>query len=140
MQKLFDTEMKIMIWVLGISTSVLLFVLYLMLLRTGYDLTLVRTFIFASFATYTLLMTFSLRSLKRSILTYNPFGNSYLTSGVGIGILLTLGAVYIPWMQRALHTVALPLPWLLGVGGVSLVNVFGVELIKWLVRKRVINA
>lgn len=138
-QKLFDAEMKVMIWVLGISTSVLLFVLYFMLLRAGYSMDLVHTFIFASFATYTLLMTFSLRSLKQSIFTYNPFGNLYLTSGVGVGILLTLSAVYIPWMQQALHTVSLPLPWLLGVGGVSLINVFGTELIKWLVRKQVIK-
>lgn len=136
---LFDNEMKAMIWVLGISSSVLLFLLYVGLLRIGQNPEVVRTFIFASFATYTLLMTFSLRSLQKSILTYNPFSNLYLTAGVGIGIALTLCAVYVPWMQQALHTVALPSKWILGVGVVSLLNMLGVEMIKWLVRKQVIR-
>jgi Ca2+-transporting ATPase len=136
---LFDNEMKVMIWVLGISSSILLFLLYIGLLRAGQNPEVVRTFIFASFATYTLFMTFSLRSLQKSILTYNPFSNLSLTAGVGIGVTLTLCAVYIPWMQQALHTVALPSEWILGVGAVSLLNMLGVEMIKWLVRKRVIK-
>lgn len=136
---LFDNEMRILILVLGFSTSVLLFALYLFLLRAGHDPKIVHTFLFASFATYTLLMTFALRSLERSIFTYHPFGNPYLTGGVGIGILLTLSALYLPWLQRALDTVALPLPWLLAVFGVGIVNVCGVELVKWLVRKRIIT-
>lgn len=138
-KKLFDTEMKILILIVGLSSSLLLFGLYLFLLRAGYDPRLVHTFVFGAFGTYTLFMTFSLRSLEQSILTYNPFGNPYLTGGVGIGVLLTLGAIYIPWMQQALDTVALPLPWLLGVIAVGMVNVCGVEGVKWLVRKRVIR-
>jgi S-DNA-T family DNA segregation ATPase FtsK/SpoIIIE len=78
-------------------------------------------------------------TLYNGILTYNPFSNLSLTAGVGIGVTLTLCAVYIPWMQQALHTVALPSEWILGVGAVSLLNMLGVEMIKWLVRKRVIK-
>ncbi|MCR4256728.1 MAG: HAD-IC family P-type ATPase [Candidatus Uhrbacteria bacterium] len=133
---IFNAEVRFMISVLGLGTSALLFVIYYWLLSQGHDPTLVRTFIFASFATYTLFVAFSLRALRRGIFTYNPFGNRYLTTGVGIGLGLTAAAVYLPFLQTVLGTVALPLPWLGGVLVVGLVNIAFAESAKWMYRKR----
>lgn len=134
---IFDKNMKFLIFVIGSFTSVLLFLLYFMLSRTGFGQELVRTFIFASFATYSLLLAFSIRSLEKSIFAYNPFSNGYLTLGVFFGIALTLVAVYIPFAQNIFQTVSLPSLWLAGVFGVGMINILAVELGKLILRKKV---
>lgn len=135
-RNLFDRTMRLLIVVIGVSTSALLFILYYLLLRWGFELSLVRTFIFASFASYTLFLSFSIRSLERSIFTYNPFSNRYLDMGAGLGLLLTVGAVYLPVGQRVLGTVPLPPLWLFGVAGMGILNILAVELGKWILRQR----
>ncbi len=133
-RNLFDDEMKFLVLVVGIITSALLFVLYATLLRAGHDPQLVRTFMFATFATYSLVLAFPLRSLDRPITSFNPFSNMYLVIGTGIGIALTALVVYVPGLREVFGTVFLPLPWAIGVLGVGMVNVMAVELGKWLYR------
>ena len=135
-RNLFDRTMKILIGVIGVFTSAILFILYYMLLGSGFDAELVKTFIFAAFATYTLFLSFSVRSLEKSIFSYNPFSNRYLVGGVGIGILLTLGAIYIPSAAYIFKTVPLPLPWLAAVLGVGVFNILAIEFGKWVVRRK----
>ncbi|MDP1760165.1 MAG: cation-transporting P-type ATPase, partial [Candidatus Woesebacteria bacterium] len=138
-KNLFDREMKFFILIIGVLTSALLFVLYITLLKMGFAEELTRTFIFASFASYTLFLTFSLRSLEKSILRYNPFSNKFLTISIGIGLLLIAAAIYLPWFQQILNTVWLPPIWLLGVIGVGMFNITAVEFGKWIFRKRIIK-
>jgi len=138
-KNLFDREMKFFILIIGALSSVFLFALYLVLLKVGFAGELIRTFIFASFASYTLFLTFSLRSLEKSILSYNPFSNRPLTIGVGIGLLLIVAAIYLPWLQQILNTNPLPPVWLLGVISVGFLNISAVEFGKWLFRKRIIS-
>lgn len=133
-KNLIDKEMRILIFVIGLITSAALFALYFGLLKVGVEPSLVRTFIFASFATYTLFLSFSVRSLELSIFKYNPFSNLPLTLGVLFGFTLTLGAVYIPSLQPIFNTVSLPWEWLLGVVLVGVANVFGLEIGKRLYR------
>lgn len=135
-RNLFDRAVRLQIVVIGVATSLLLFVLYAALLSGGFPEPLVRTFTFASFATYTLFLAFSVRSLERSIFTYNPFSNRFLTAGVGVGMALTLLAVYLPWGQYLFGTVSLPLLWLLGVVAVGITNILAVETGKWVLRKK----
>ncbi|MFH1048930.1 MAG: HAD-IC family P-type ATPase [Patescibacteria group bacterium] len=139
-KNLFDREMKFFILIIGTLSSAFLFALYLILLKTGLAGELIRTFIFASFASYTLFLTFSLRSLGKSILNYNPFSNKPLTISVGIGLLLIATAIYLPWLQQILNTVSLPPLWLLGVIIVGLFNILAIEFSKWLFRKKIIRS
>lgn len=132
---LMDYEMNVLIFTIGIPTSILLFALYVALLKLGFDLALIRTFIFASFGTYALFLVFSVRNLQKSILQYNMFSNSYLLVGVSAGLLLMLGAIYVPFLQMFLRTVSLPPAWLLGVVGVGMINIGAVELGKWFIRR-----
>lgn len=133
---LFTPLMKFLIFFIGIATSVLLFVLYYVLLQLGYPEDTVRTFIFASFGSYTLFLAFSARNLEKSIFRYSPFSNVYMLAGTGIGIVLMLIGIYVPLMQDILGTVALPAGWLLAVAGVCAVNVAAVEFGKWLFRRK----
>lgn len=127
---LFDPLMKFLILVIGISTSALLFVLYIVLLARGYDLQLVQTFTFAAFGTYTLLVAFSVRSLNKSILSYSFFSNLPLTGGILIGFVLMAAAIYIPGLQSLFGTVPLPLSWVVGVLFVGMFNIFIIEIVK----------
>ena len=138
-KKFFDRELRFLVLIVGVSTSAFLFALYLYLLGSGFDEKLVRTFTFASFASYTLFLSFSMRSLEKSIFNYNPFSNKYLTLGAGFGIFLTGLAVYLPWLQEVLDTVALPSLWILGVLGVGFLNILAVEAAKWAFRKKIIK-
>ena len=133
---LFNPLMKFLVIFIGLSTSALLFVLYWGLLRTGFPGDLVRTFIFASFGTYTLFLAFSLRSLEKSILSYSPFSNMYLVAGVGTGIILMGGAIYIPFLQSIFDTVALPFVWVVGVVAVGMFNIVAVECGKWFFHRK----
>ncbi|MBI2062791.1 MAG: HAD-IC family P-type ATPase [Candidatus Yanofskybacteria bacterium] len=133
---LFDPMMRFLILFIGLSTSALLFVLYWFLLRAGFAEDLVRTFIFASFGSYTLFLALSVRSLDKSIFKYPVFSNRYLVAGVGIGIILMIVAIYVPFMQSLLKTTSLPLHWLLGVVLIGLINILAVEFGKWIFRRK----
>ncbi|OGN22306.1 MAG: hypothetical protein A2918_00080 [Candidatus Yanofskybacteria bacterium RIFCSPLOWO2_01_FULL_42_49] len=133
---LFDPVMKFLILFIGLSTSAFLFVLYWLLLRVGFPEDLVRTFIFASFGSYTLFLAFSLRSLEKNIFKYSVFSNRYLVAGVGIGLVLMAMAIYIPFFQSLLKTVSLPFYWLLGVALIALINILAVEFGKWIFRRK----
>jgi Ca2+-transporting ATPase len=137
-KNLFDRKVRFLIMVIGVFTSLLLFLLYAYLLYAGFPEDLVRSFIFATFSTYSLILVFSLRSLDKAIFSYNPFSNLYLVGGVALGLALTGLAVYLPLLQNILHTVPLPYGWLLGVLGVGLANILGVEFGKWLFRRNIL--
>jgi len=136
---IFDAKTIFLIGVIGTISSALLLVMYLVLLGRGIDENLVRTFIFATFGIYTLLLALSIRKLETSIFTYNPLSNKYLTGGVGTGILLMLSAIYIPALQNTLGTVPLPPAWLGGVLLFGIFNILGVELGKFLFRDKVMK-
>ena len=136
MIKLFDPVMKFLILAIGLSTSALLFVIYYVLMRLGYDEVIVRTFIFAAFGTYTLLVALSVRSLDRSILSYPLFSNKYLNGGIGVGLVLMAVAIYLPGLQTIFNTVAMPLNWVIGVVLIGLLNIVLIEIAKWFFRGR----
>ena len=137
-KNLFDKKVRFLILGIGVFTSSFLFALYYALLQLNYDSLIVRTFIFASFSSYTLFLALSLRSLEKSIFSYNIFENRYLIYGIGFGLLLTLAAVYAPWLQNILGTVSLPPFWLLGVLLIGIFNIALVEFSKWLFRKNIL--
>lgn len=138
--ELFDPLMKFLILVIGLLTSALLFVIYFVLMQYGHDEALVRTFIFASFGTYTLMLALSVRSLDKSIFSYPFFSNRYLLGGLSVGLVLMAVAIYVPGLQSLFDTVALPAVWVVGVFLVGLVNIVLIESAKYLFRRRAIPA
>ena len=133
---LLDSEMRFLIQVIGALTSVLLLVLYVGLLYLGIEEKLVHTFIFAAFGTYSLFLVFAVRSLRRSIFTYNPFSNPALLGSVILGLGLMAIAIYVPFLQKLFGTMPLPLNWLWGIVGLGILNVFAIEFGKWVFRKK----
>ena len=127
---LFDKRIQLFTLWRGLISASLLFVIYIVLLKLGFDEQLVRTFTFTAFATYILFLAFSMRNLERSIITYNPFNNWWLTIGVVVGFSTIMSAVYIPFMQRLLDTVPLPPLWFFGVVAIGIINLIVIEAFK----------
>lgn len=134
--KLFDPVMKFLILAIGLSTSVLLFVVYYLLMRLGYDVAIVRTFIFAAFGTYTLLVALSVRSLEKGIISYPLFSNKYLNIGIVVGLVLMAAAIYHPGLQAVFQTIALPPAWVIAAVSIGLINIMMIEVAKWFFRSR----
>jgi Ca2+-transporting ATPase len=126
----FNSEMKFLIVINGTISSLLLYAAYDLLLRMGFDPSIVRSFTYAALGTYGLLMVLSIRSLRQSIFSYNPFANKALNLSVVVGIALTFVVLYVPSLQRYFDTVALPPLWVAGVFGFGIFNIFLIELTK----------
>ena len=133
---LFNPLMKFLILFRGGLMSAFLFLVYWILLYLGFGEDLVRTFIFASFGTYSLLLAFPVRNLNKSIFQYPAFSNHYLVLGVSIGMALMAAAIYLPFLQSIFKTVALSPYWLLGVVLMGILNIATMELGKWMFGRR----
>lgn len=133
-KRIINRSVRVLTIAIASLIAPVLFLLYYILLQFSFDALEVRTFIFVCFATYILIIAFSLRSLNRSILEYNPFANRLLNWSVLIGLVLLVGTVYIPFMQPIFSTTALSLGWLGLLLVWSIGTVFLVEFIKWLFR------
>ena len=132
---LFNPLMKFLILVIGVFTSALFFAAYLILLRLGFDPTMVRTFIFGAFGTYTLILALSVKSLEKSIFSYSLFSNKYLTGAIALGLILMAAAIYIPGLQALFDTAALPVSWVFGIVLVGVLNIVLIEIAKWMFRR-----
>lgn len=137
-QAVLNREMLLIIFFIGAVTDLLLFVLYLWLLRTVPDVGEIRSIMFAAVGIDSLLYIFAVKSFRRTIFHINPFSNLWLIAGVGIGFGLMLLALIHPFFQGIFEITPLSLPdWglLLMIGVVKLL---AIELTKefFLFRKR----
>ena len=76
---------------------------------------------------------FACRSLRRSLFTYNPFGNRIILLGVAVVAALQVLFTYAPFMNMAFDTAALTgQEWLvilaIGVGAMVVMDLVGVLL------------
>ena len=128
---LLTQEMKVIIFGISIITDILLLGLFFWLLQTPYSVSHIQTVIFVGLGIDSLFYVFSVRSLRRNIWQYNPFSNLWVTGAVVLGLVLLVGAVYLPFLQFFLGTVALTLfDWTILIS-LGLLNVFLIEMVKW---------
>lgn len=130
-ESILNAQVKSLVVIIGVLTSLLLFAMYYTLLQLGLPEEEVRTFIFMSFSAYILFVAFLFRNLNRSIFSYNPFSNTVLNIGVVVGLILLMATVYVPWLQGIFSTVSLGIGWLFGVVLWVLITGVMVECMKW---------
>jgi len=135
--RLMDAQMRFLIFAIGIPTSAVLLAMYAMLSRQGYDASTVKTFIFAVVSTHSLFSIFAVRSLRRSIFSFNPFSNRQIAVGCTVGLILIGASLYYPIMQKILGTVPLPLSWVTAIILVTIANILAVETGKWFINRRI---
>ncbi len=129
---LLTSEMKVLIFVIGILTDIfLLFMFFWLLEFTHYDIWHIRSVIFAGLALDSMLYIFSIKSLRKNIWKINPFSNKFLIFAWFFGILMLFAGLYLPPLQVLLKTVPLNVfDWGL-VLGFGFLNILLIELTKW---------
>jgi Ca2+-transporting ATPase len=94
------------------------------------DLHLSRTIVFALMCLDSLIFSFSVRSFKRTIFRKDILSNRYLVGAVVVGVILLIGAIYLPPLQKLLATQPLGIiEWLI-IFGVSLIEILLIEIFK----------
>ena len=135
-KELLTSEVKILSFGLGIMSSVLIFALYYVLLQFNLDLKVIKSVFFVCFTVYILAISFSFKSLYRSIFSYNPFSNKKLNYAVLLGLAILTATMSIPFMRDLFDIAPMPLKWLWLVVGWCVLNVALVELVKFAFRYR----
>ncbi|MBU4332369.1 HAD-IC family P-type ATPase [Patescibacteria group bacterium] len=137
-ERIFDTEMKVLIFIIGIITDLLLFGIYFYLLGRTADLVHIQTMIFAALGTSSLFYVFSCKSIRHSIFSTKIFSNMWLIVAVISALGLQVIAIYLPFFQKILGTIPLNTEdWILVVL-VGVINILAIEFGKWIfiVRRR----
>lgn len=128
---LLTREMKIIIFVVGLITDLMLLGLFFWLWNNNYNIEYVRTMIFASLAIDSISYVFCCKSLRKNLWNINFFDNKFLIGAWFLGVVGLLSAIYLPFLNKLLGTIALPIfSWSIIVG-LALINVFLIETVKY---------
>ncbi len=128
---LLTRQMKTIIFGFGIFTDLILFGLFLYLLKIKVSLPEIRTIIFAALAIDTVFYAFSCKNLRKNIWQYNPFSNLYLVGSIIFSIGMLFFAIYIPLFQNLLKTTHLNIFYWFLLLGLGVINLISIEVIKW---------
>lgn len=128
-------EVKVLTLGIGILTSALLFSMYWFLLRIDLPQEQVHSLIFVCFALYGLIVAYCFRSLRASLFSRPIFDNRYLNMSVGLGTILIIASVSVPFLRDIFQLAAIPLSlaWIIIVWLIA--NIALVETTKWTFRK-----
>ncbi len=129
---LLTKEMKALIFIIGLITDFLLLGLFLWLLKySDYEISHIRTIIFAGLSVDSLFYVFSCKSLRRNLWRINPLDNKFLFFAWIFGIIALLSAIYFSPLQTILKTAPLNIfDWQL-ILGLGFLNVILIEATKW---------
>ena len=105
--KILDKEMKVLIFIIGIFSDLILFALLFWLDINILDIDYIRTIMFAALGIDSLLYVFSCRSLSQPIWRMNLFSNKYLLLAVSGGFILLLLPIYLPGLRSLFNLVIL---------------------------------
>ena len=105
-----------------------LFSLFYIFWKVTNDFDLARTITFVGLGLSSFFYIFAVRGLKISILKINPFSNLLLLLSVGLGIVLLLVAIYIPFFNVILHTVPLGIKAWVVLGSYAILSIVVYEI------------
>jgi len=126
-----DKEMKVIIFIIGLVTDLILLGIFYWLWQNYTDLAYVRTVIFVALGIDSLFYIFSCKSLRRPIWRTNLFSNIYLIEAVLFSFLMLISAVYWPFFQKILRTVPLSgFDWILVIS-IGVLNIVLIEAVKF---------
>lgn len=120
---------------IGTASSLMIFVLYLGLVRFGIPTELAQSILFVCFASYILAIAYSFRSMRSPLFSYPAFSNKKLNASVVLAALFLIASFTVPTLREALGLVTIPLVWIPFFAGWLIVNIAMVEAAKWILRK-----
>jgi len=129
---LLTREMKILIFIIGLATDFLLLGIFFWLIKySGYDISHIRSIIFAGLTIDSLFYASSFKSLRRNLWQISPFSNKFLVFALILGFIMLISALYLAPLQMLLKTTPLNLfDWRL-ILILGLANVILIEATKW---------
>ncbi|MDD4931145.1 MAG: HAD-IC family P-type ATPase [Candidatus Colwellbacteria bacterium] len=128
---LINQEMKIIIFVIGAITNIILVGIFLVLSSWDLDLNTVRTVVFALLAVNSLFYSFSCKNLRKNIWEINILSNKLLVFSSVFGLVALLSAVYVPFLNMILGTVPIAWSFWYLISGLAVINVFLIEVAKY---------
>lgn len=135
-EPILNKHMKILIFTIGIITDIVLFGLYIILLKKESNIQHIRTLMFTTLSVATLMYVFSVRTMNSSVFRTNPFSNKWLNIAVIVGLLFQLSAIYIKPLQKLLSTIPLNIwDWVI-VLALSSIKIIGIEIAKEIMIKK----
>jgi Ca2+-transporting ATPase len=123
--------MKVIIFIVGLLTDLLLLGLFLWLVGKNYDIKYIQTMIFAGLAIDSIFYVFCCKSLRKNLWHINIFNNKLLIVAWFVGLAGLLSAIYIPALNQLLGTVPLPVSSWLVIVGLAIANVGLIEAAKY---------
>jgi len=132
-KKLLTREVRQGILVSGIITGVLVFIVYLLLLRTSLSLPYVRTLMFGALSLDALVFAFSLKNFTVPIWRIKLFNNPYLLWAVLVSFVLLIIAFLLPPMRDMLSLVRIDGFGVLSLFVLALLNLCIIEATKYFV-------
>ncbi|MBU2236136.1 HAD-IC family P-type ATPase, partial [Patescibacteria group bacterium] len=113
---------KLLMFFIVISDLILFSIFYYFWISSG-DIAYAQTIAFVGLGIASRFYIFSIRGLEQSIFSYNPFENKFVNISTVFGFAMILIAVYIPSLNRILHTVPLGVKEWIVLGCFALVSV-----------------
>lgn len=135
-----DLELKTLIFIIGISTDLILLALFYWLLKGLFRLHHIQTVMFVALGINSLFYVFACRTFRKTIFAKNPLSNPFLIFSVGVGFLLLLLPVYLPALRLLMRTDTLEAKEWLVLFSLGLFNLLAIEITKWafIVRRKVV--
>lgn len=127
-EPILNLEMKILIFVIGSITALILLGLYVFMYKNNFSLPYLRTLIFSLLGIDSLIYVFSCRSLRKPIWKINFFSNRLLIWAVLFGIFMQVIAVYLVPLQKLLKTVPLSFKDWIIVLIFGIINIVAIEI------------
>jgi len=128
---LLDLEMKILIFIVGITTDIGLLILAAFFVHYYDSLVHVRSLIFVALAIDSLMYVYACRSFRKSLWHEGTFRNHYLNGAVLLSFLMLLASFYLPPLKSLLELTYLTrLDWVLLLS-IGLVKLGAIEAVKW---------
>ncbi len=134
-KSLFSGPVKVLTFGIGIASSLLLFIMYYLLIKSGIEESLARSVLFVSFASYTLFVAYSFRSIKKPLFSYPVFSNKRLNYSIIFAIAMLTLTMTIPASLKLFNLAPLPFVWLWFVVGWLVLNIGLVEGAKYFFRR-----
>lgn len=130
-ESILNKEMLTIILFVGILTDIVLFALFIYLLKSNLQLNHIQTIMFTTLSINSLLYIFSLRSLRKTIFKINFFSNPFIIYSVILGFIAQLAVIYLPSLQKLFNTIPLSLfEWGI-ILVLSITKLIGIEITKY---------
>jgi cation-transporting ATPase F len=135
MAAIISTGVLVRIAVAGVILLIGAFALFGWSRSIGGSVDQARTVAVNTFMNVQIFYLFACRSLRRSLFTYNPFGNRMIVLGVVVVIALQLLFTYAPFMNVAFGTAPISVKEWAAIVIVGLVAMVLMDALGWLLRK-----